>query len=119
MSMLKGQHILVIEDEPTIALDLEDILVDAGAEVVGLANNVSRALELAATPGLTAAIVDLRLRNQSAHPVVERLVQLGVPFVFLSGQTENEAAKAWPNAPRLVKPASLQAIIEALAALGQ
>ena len=119
MSMLKGQRILVIEDEPIIALALEDILVDAGAEVVGPANNVSRALELAATHGLTAAIVDLRLRNQSAHPVVERLVQLGVPFVFLSGQADDEAAKAWPDAPRLVKPASSQAIIEALAALGK
>jgi DNA-binding response OmpR family regulator len=117
MSMLKGQRILIIEDEPTIALDIKYVLIDAGAEVIGPANTVSRAVELAATPGLTAAIVDLRLRHQSADPVVERLLACGVPFLILSGQGVSGATQAWPNVPVLTKPVRAQAIIETLVTL--
>ena len=91
MSLLKGQRILIVEDEPMIALGLEDTLIDAGAEIIGPAHTVSRALELVDTPGLTAAIVDLRLHNEPAGPIIERLAARGVPFAFYSGQGDSVA----------------------------
>jgi DNA-binding NarL/FixJ family response regulator len=117
MTLLAGKRILVVEDETIIALDIENALADAGAEVVGGANNVARALELAATPGLTAAIIDLRLQGESAASVVELLVARRVPFIFFSGQAERGAAAAWPAAPVISKPATHRVIIEALLAL--
>lgn len=45
---------------------------------------MSRAVELAATPGL-----DVRLRHQSADPIVQRLLEGGVPFLILTGQGDN------------------------------
>jgi ActR/RegA family two-component response regulator len=100
-----------------ISLDLEYTLAEAGAEVIGAANTVDRAIALVATPGLTAAIVDLRLQNESAQRVAERLQQSGIPFVFYSGQADAEAARMWPLVPLLTKPASTEAIVSALAVL--
>ena len=42
--MLRGQHVLIIEDEPLIALDLEQALSSAGAAVT-IANSAATALE--------------------------------------------------------------------------
>lgn len=114
---LKGQRILVVEDDPMISLDLEHTLLEAGAEIAGWASTVSRALELANSPGLTAAIVDLRLQSESARPVAVLLGERSVPFVFYSGQADVEAARDWPEVPLLTKPASPDAIVAAMAAL--
>ena len=43
---LEGIAVLVLEDEPIVALDLQDILEQAGATVVGPAHTLSQALEL-------------------------------------------------------------------------
>jgi ActR/RegA family two-component response regulator len=116
---LKGQRILVVEDDAMIALDLECTLVEAGAEIAGSANTVSRALELADTLNLTGAIVDLLLQSEPARTVAERLQQRGVPFVFYSGQADAEAAKTWPGVRLLTKPAAADAIVAAMAALAK
>ena len=85
--MLRGQHVLIIEDEPLIALDLEQAL-SAGA-VVNIANTVASALEAAKASSVTAAIVDLRLHGHSVRGVVDLLATRNLPFVFCFGQTES------------------------------
>ena len=109
---MKGQRILIVEEEPIIALDLEGILFDEGAEIIGLAHTVSRALELVDTPGLTAAIVDLRLHNEPVGPIIERLATRGVPFAFYSGQGDlgplllGKATPTLPHLSRVARPCS-------------
>ena len=117
MSILSGHCILVVEDEPLIALNLESVLSEAGAEVIGPALTVAAALQLSVTPGLTSAIVDLRLQNQSARPVIECLVRHGIPFCLHSGQTEMAPENSWPDATVLIKPANDHDIIGVLAGL--
>lgn len=119
MSKLTGQRILVIEDDAILSLDIEDVLCEAGAEIIGPASTVGRGLELAETLDLTAAIVDLRLQTESAAPVIELLKKRGIPFVFYSGQVDRTTASRWPNTPVLMKPARSEAIIDALAAVGR
>jgi DNA-binding NtrC family response regulator len=117
VTQLIGQRILVIEDDPIISLDIECTLAAAGAEIVGPGTTVSRALELSNSPGLTGAIVDLRLQRESAGPVIDNLRRRGIPFIFYSGHADQqEAARIWPDAPLLMKPARHEAIVGALAA---
>jgi DNA-binding NtrC family response regulator len=111
--MLRGQHVLIIEDEPLIALDLEQALSSAGAAVT-IANSAATALEAVEAPSLTAAIVDLRLHGHSVRDVVERLAARSLPFVFYSGQMETPTAASWPSVPFLLKPLPAGQVVDML-----
>jgi len=113
--MLRGHRILIVEDEPLIALDLEATLTWAGAEIAGIGRTPEQALALAERPDLTGAILDLRLQNQSVRDVVGRLTERRIPFMFYSGFDEAPTARAWPKVPLLVKPATHERIVEVLA----
>ena len=63
-----GQSILVLEDEPLIALDICEALKGAGASVF-VANCLRDALALADHPDLSAAILDFGLSDGDAGPV--------------------------------------------------
>jgi DNA-binding response OmpR family regulator len=112
---LKGHHVLVVEDEPLIALDLEAALHDIGAQVIGPAGTLERALALANSESLTAAIVDLRLHGRSAREVVVRLVERAVPFIFYSGHLETPTARDLASVPIIFKPASSAQVVATLA----
>lgn len=112
--MLSAQRILIIEDEPMIALDLRLALAEAGATVVGVASTVDEASELAETPGLTGAIIDLRLNGQSVRSSVQRLAERDIPFLFYSGHDDAPTARSWPTVPLLTKPQDTRAILEML-----
>ena len=115
--MLEQQRILIVEDEPLIAIDLQYGLEDALAEVVGPAGALRPALELAQRYGITAAIVDLQLKNEDAEPLIELLLQRRVPIVIYSGGDLHAAALRWPSATMVGKPASIERIIETLMVL--
>jgi AmiR/NasT family two-component response regulator len=60
--VLRGARILVVEDEPLIAMELDSILLEAGAEVVGPCGSTAEAHSLLRkVDGIRAAILDLRL----------------------------------------------------------
>jgi DNA-binding NtrC family response regulator len=112
--MLRCHHVLVVEDEPLIALDLEQALSAAGA-LAGIVNAVAGALEAAAAPVYTAAIIDLRLHGHSVRDVVERIAARDLPFIFYTGQTETPTAAAWPGVPILLKPLPAKEVVDMLA----
>ncbi len=113
--MLPAQRILIIEDEPMIALDLKLALAEAGADVVGIASTIDEARELVERPNITAAVVDLRLHGQSVRGVVQRLTDRAVPFLFYSGHDDAPTARSWPKVPLLTKPQDPAAILNMLA----
>jgi DNA-binding NtrC family response regulator len=112
--MLRGHQVLIVEDEPLIALDLEQALSTAGAQVA-ISGTVDSALEAAEAPAVTAAIIDLRLHGQSVRSVVERLATRDLPFIFYSGHTETPTAASWPSVPFLVKPLPAGQVVDMLA----
>jgi DNA-binding response OmpR family regulator len=79
---LTGCRILVVEDDPLIAMSLECTLSDAGAEVIGPAHTVAQALVLIDGSAPDAAILDYRLENETSAPVAKRLGESQVPFLF-------------------------------------
>ena len=83
--MSKPLRVLVVEDEMTIALMIEDMLVDLGHEVVGMAMRLPDALALAGVAEIDFAILDVNLAGQMSFPVAELLKSRGVPFIFATG----------------------------------
>lgn len=82
---MKPLRVLVVEDEMTIALLVEDMLVGLGHEVVGLALRLSQATRLAQDSQIDFAVLDVNLDGRPSLPVAEILETRGVPFVFATG----------------------------------
>lgn len=83
--MARALRVLVVEDEMMIALMLEDMLLDLGHDVVGLAMRLPQALALARSAEIDLAILDVNLDGRMSFPVAAVLAERGVPFFFASG----------------------------------
>lgn len=114
---LRGMRILIADDEILIALDLEDILATAGAEVVSAAT-VSAAVDTARHEALNGALLDVRIGRQTSEPVAAALAERGIPFVFYSGHTLPDEMRAkFPDARVLIKPVARPVFVSAMLAL--
>jgi CheY-like chemotaxis protein len=78
---LVGHTILVVEDEPLIALAIVEDFKAAGASV-HTAYNLSDGLRLADHPDLSAAVVDFGLSDGKGSALCERLNERQVPFIL-------------------------------------
>jgi DNA-binding response OmpR family regulator len=79
---LFGVRLLIVEDDPLIALDIEGTVEDAGAVIAGSARTVGQALSLISDTIIDAAVLDYRLETETATPWADRLIELRVPFIF-------------------------------------
>ena len=114
--VLKGVRVLVVEDDFIISMELEAILLDAGAEIAGLCRNVKEALAVADRNDVAVALLDVRLGSETVMPVARRLAEHRIPFVFYTGQVDVDPLVAeWPGYTIVAKPASPSAIVGALA----
>jgi CheY-like chemotaxis protein len=114
---LSGKRVLVVEDEPLVALDYASLLTDAGAHVVSMCATVRDALNLLKAAGdpppIDAAIVDFVLKDRNSEPLQIELKQRHIPFVVVSAYPRplirTEAAEHI-----LQKPVSPKALFEVL-----
>jgi DNA-binding response OmpR family regulator len=114
---LGGARVLVVEDDFLILMELEWVLRGAGAETLAC-RTVQQALARVDGEDIAAAILDVRLGSDSVAPVARELARRGVPFVFYTGQTANDAFIAeWPGCTIVSKPALPPKIVAALHAL--
>jgi len=92
MKILAGQRVLIVEDEPLVALDIADAFKSAGAEVI-VSRTLRDALHQAETQHLTAAVVDHALHDGiTTSDVCAKLKERDVPFIVYSGFTKLEGA---------------------------
>jgi DNA-binding response OmpR family regulator len=111
---IRGREILVVEDEPFIALDISEALETAGASVV-VTNTLKEALLLVERDKIEGAILDHGLGDGDSSPLCVRLHQRGIPFLIYSGFGAIDGA--CQGAPHLPKPATEQQIVEAMGSL--
>lgn len=112
------QRILIVEDEPLIAMMLEDFLDALDRQVAGTADTVAGALDLVGSGGIDAAILDVNLRGgERSWPVADALATAGIPFVLATGGGEGDISDAHRGRPILAKPFTMDGVEKALAAL--
>ncbi|WP_410218526.1 response regulator [Paracoccus sp. (in: a-proteobacteria)] len=103
-STLDGCRILLIEDEPLVALDLRFELEDAGAEVVAIARTIDEAMTAVQGQGFDLALLDGNLKGQPVDEVALVLTQQGNPFCFVSGYGREHLPPGFDHAPLIEKP---------------
>ena len=116
MSALDGRRILVVEDEPLLAMLLEDVLGEHGARVVGPAFNLAQGLSLAESAEIDGAILDINLGGQESYPIANVLHARAVPFLFATAYAHDDNPYA-DRAPLLLKPYHLRAVLDAVEAI--
>lgn len=110
-SSLAGKRVLVVEDEPLIAMVLCDYLSDAGCIPVGPAQNLERALALVDTEVFDAALVDGNLAGRSVDQLALALTQRNVPFAFVTGYGREALPAPFQEAMIVEKPFTQEQIV--------
>ncbi len=103
--LLRGQHVLVVEDQPLLSMALIDELEHAGAIVVGPAASVEGAMDLVANTRVDAAILDVELEQKLIYPVADVLIERAVPFILTTGHDAEVLPSRYADVPNCAKPA--------------
>jgi CheY-like chemotaxis protein len=106
----QGRSILVVEDEPLIAMMLEDFLETLGHRIHASCDNLPDAVAQCEAGGFDLAILDVNLKGEMVWPAAEVLRERGVPFVIASGGHVEPPPSAFADAPLLEKPYTIDRI---------
>jgi PAS domain S-box-containing protein len=115
---LEGQHILVLEDEPLVAMMVEQVLGDAGATIVAVSTE-EEALAAIKAGRFDRAALDVNLHGRQVRDVPAALTRIGVPFLFVTGYGRAALPSGFEQAPTLNKPFNNQKLVDSLGALGR
>jgi CheY-like chemotaxis protein len=103
--------VLIVEDDPIIAIDFEDTILGFGVKTIRTAGGVAKALEMIADRAPDFALLDVGLAHEKSFAIAERLDAMKIPFVFVTGYgADVRLPAAFANKPRLPKPYSADAL---------
>ena len=110
----RAMRILIVEDEPLIAFEVEQTLTEADFAVVGVAARLEEALAMVEDGALDAAVLDANLHRVSSAPVAIALTARGLPFVVTTGYTREQLPEGFEAGTLIEKPCLPDQIVEAL-----
>ena len=103
--------VLIVEDDPIIALDIEDTILGFGVKTIRTAGSVAKALEMIADRAPDFALLDVGLIREKSFAIAERLAALKIPFAFVTGYgADVRLPPAFADRPRLPKPFTTDAL---------
>jgi PAS domain S-box-containing protein len=111
---ISGKRILVVDDEPLIAMDIVSLLEEEGCKIVGPASTLQKALDLLETGKADAALLDANLAGEPVDALALALTRQKVPFAFVSGYGPESLPEAFSHAMLIKKPFQPQELIEAV-----
>jgi CheY-like chemotaxis protein len=110
--------VLIVEDDPIIALDFEDRILGFGVRAVRCAGSVAHALMMIAERAPQFALLDVGLAREKSFEVAARLSALKIPFAFVTGYGGDRVDAIFADRPRLPKPCSSDALLAVLRQFG-
>ena len=114
MNATFASSVLILEDEPLIAMDLEDAVEKIGfASVTTLTRSEDATVWLESNCP-TLAIIDIQLKDGPCVEVAETLDKRAVPFIVCSGAERWEIHKAFRKGIWLPKPCDPVRLIDAV-----
>lgn len=114
--MSRQRSILVVEDEPLIAMMLEDFLETLGHRVHASCGSVKDAVGVAEKGGFDIAILDVNLGGENAWPVARKLREKQIPFVIATGGHVDPPPVEFADVPVIEKPYTVDRVTPALEA---
>lgn len=113
-SGIRGQRILIVEDEPLIGMVLTDFLEDAGCVIVGPAQSADKAKHMASNEAIDAALVDGNLAGRPVDDIVEALQARHIPFAFVTGYGREALPAGCDHVPIIEKPFTQELVVATL-----
>ena len=114
--MSGARNILIVEDEPLIAMMLEDFILSLGHDVTANCDSVSAALAVVSAGRFDLAILDVNLKGESVWPVATALRASGIPFVLASGGHVDPPPPEFKDVPLIEKPYTIDRVSPIIAA---
>jgi len=117
--MKQALKILILEDEPIIAMDLKDNCLELGHEVVSVCYTYAQAIEQIEIKNPNFALVDIRLGKDEDGIIFGKKLteEFGIPFIFITSffdeKTLSQAKATFPSG-YLVKPISKGGLVAAI-----
>jgi len=97
--------VLIVEDDPLLALDFSETLTTIGVASVRTASNAQKAIEMIAARAPDFVLLDVDLVREKSFSVAEHLESLGIPFAFVTGYVgPSTFPPRFARYPVLIKP---------------
>ncbi len=108
-------RVLLVEDEPLLAMLLEESVADLGHDPVGAVATVTQAMALLDAETVDCALLDFSLGStENSVAIAKRLRLADIPFCYLSGHSTLDIGSGAPVAPMMTKPVSMRELERAL-----
>jgi two-component sensor histidine kinase len=110
---LRDRTVLVLEDEPLIAMMTSGLIRELSGTVLGPFAN-THAAEGAIDAEIDLAILDVNIAGDFAYPLADRLIERGVPIIFVTGYHIGAIEPRFAGCPVLTKPVDRDELAAAL-----
>ncbi len=112
----KKPRILIVEDEPFIAMLLADMLEELGFAIAATFPHVAEAQNYLAAAEVDIALLDVNLGNEKIDPIADLLAARDCPFIFTTGYGRRGIPQNYADRPVLQKPFQLGDLADAIKA---
>ena len=112
------RHVLIVEDNVFIAMEMEQRVAECGCLPVGPAGSVAEGLDAVRRTRLDAAVLDINLGEERVWPVADLLHAQSVPFLLATGYSIAEIPHRFGDRIVLHKPVRPGVLERALVDLG-
>lgn len=109
MTATAQKRVLVVEDDPLVAMVMEDVLRRMGLEVL-VNHSLTAALDELELGDFDVALIDMGLRGESARPLVQKLTSTATPFAVVSGADQSALKAEFPDVLVAMKPLGVKAL---------
>ena len=109
-----GVRVLIVEDDPFIAMDLEDTLIEAGYKVCALAGSVAEGLLSLERERPSVATLDYHLGSETSDAIASALDERAIPYCYISG---NAHELGGATAPVISKPVAPRTVVRTVGRL--
>lgn len=110
---LAGRHILVVEDEFILSVDICAQIEACGGVVIGPAATLNDGYALLQTqPQPDGGILNIRIGSDMVYPLADELLAAGIPIIFASSESKASIPDEYARVPLLSKPINMMHVAE-------
>lgn len=101
---LNRRRILVVEDEPLLAMDIIDLIEQNNGIVLSHETTLDRGIAAFEQARPDACILNIRLGREMVYDLADRLLAAGIPFIFASSEPRKHIPARFASVPLHSKP---------------
>jgi DNA-binding response OmpR family regulator len=105
---LRGRKLLLVEDDPWIAMELDDLIQTLGGKVLGPFSHVTQAVGCITREAVDGAVLDVRLNGEMTFTITDILMERGRAVLLVTGVAPESLPAKYRTLPTVRKPFELK-----------